>query len=149
MMKGMALAVLLWLVLVSCGGAAQGPDATPSVTPTPESSLQTEPEGAPSVTSPEGPEPTPPPPSASPGTPPSTGEAEIPEGLESVVSEVVADLASRLGVSASQIVVVSAEEVTWRDGSLGCPEPGMAYTQALVNGTRIRLSSGGVLYEYH
>jgi len=25
----------------------------------------------------------------------------------------------------------------------------MAYTQALVNGTRIRLSSGGVLYEYH
>jgi hypothetical protein len=30
--------------------------------------------------------------------------------------------------------VVQAEAVTWPDGALGCPEPGIVYTQALVPG---------------
>ena len=31
--------------------------------------------------------------------------------------------------------------VAWQpDGSLGCPQPGMAYTQALVNGSMGRIS---------
>jgi hypothetical protein len=33
-----------------------------------------------------------------------------------------------------QLVIVCAESVVWNDGSLGCPEPGMMYTQALLNG---------------
>lgn len=69
-----------------------------------------------------------------------------PEGL---VAEAIDDLAQRLNVAAEAIEVVRVEEVTWRDGSLGCPQPGMAYTQALVNGMRMELRAGGQIYHYH
>lgn len=61
----------------------------------------------------------------------------------------VDDLATALGVDAGEVEVVSVEEVTWRDGSRGCAEPGMSYTQALVDGSRITLRAGGRTYEYH
>jgi hypothetical protein len=47
------------------------------------------------------------------------------------------------------VTVVSSDDVTWRDGSLGCPEPGMGYTQALEPGTRTILEVGGKQYHYH
>ncbi|WP_344145820.1 hypothetical protein [Kribbella yunnanensis] len=65
------------------------------------------------------------------------------------VEQATADLAKRQGIQAAAVKVVSAEEVTWSDGSLGCPEPGMRYTQALVNGMRIILEADGKRYEYH
>jgi len=65
------------------------------------------------------------------------------------IPAVVADLAARLGVDESSITVVSIEEVTWPDGSLGCPQPGMMYTQALVNGSLIVLDVDGTTHEYH
>jgi hypothetical protein len=61
----------------------------------------------------------------------------------------VEDLAATLDVAADEVEVVSTEEVTWRDGSRGCAEPGMAYTQALVDGSRITLRAAGRTYEYH
>ena len=67
----------------------------------------------------------------------------------SIIDRAVADLADRLSIEQQTITVVSAEEVTWPDGSLGCPEPGRSYTQALVNGTLIRLAVDGTEYEYH
>ena len=45
--------------------------------------------------------------------------------------------------------VVEVVEVTWSDGSLGCPQPGVNYTQALANGQRVVLAAGGMTYEYH
>lgn len=65
------------------------------------------------------------------------------------VSRAVADLAEHLGVDAGDVEVVSREEVTWRDGSLGCARKGEFYTQALVEGGRIVLRAGGSTYEYH
>jgi hypothetical protein len=65
------------------------------------------------------------------------------------VEQAKADLAKRLGVEAAQVTVVSSNEVTWPDGSLGCPEPGMNYTQALVPGARIILEAAGKQYHYH
>ncbi|MGH3464600.1 MAG: hypothetical protein ACRDP9_24295 [Kribbellaceae bacterium] len=59
------------------------------------------------------------------------------------------DLAKRLSVEPAEIAVVSAQEVTWSDGSLGCPEPGMNYAQVLTEGSLIVLESGGRRYEYH
>ncbi len=53
------------------------------------------------------------------------------------------------GAPHADIEVVSVEEVTWRDGSRGCAEPGMAYTQALIDGSRITLRVGTTTYEYH
>src|ERR1044071_7735897 len=49
---------------------------------------------------------------------------------------VVADAAKRFKVAASAVVLSRAEQVTWPNGALGCPEPGMMYTQALVPGFR-------------
>lgn len=65
------------------------------------------------------------------------------------VAAAVADLTIRLGIDPSDITVVSVEEVTWPDGSIGCPQPGMRYTQALVNGSLVTLEAGGQTYEYH
>ena len=66
-----------------------------------------------------------------------------------VVRDAIADLAERQGVDASEITLVAREEVTWRDGSRGCAQPGMSYTQALVDGSRITLRLEGKEYEYH
>jgi len=50
---------------------------------------------------------------------------------------VVADAARRFKVIESSVVITAAERLNWNDGSLGCPEPGMNYSQALVPGYRI------------
>jgi len=44
--------------------------------------------------------------------------------------------------------LVSAEAVTFTDGSLGCPSPGQSYTQALVDGMRVVVSVDGRQYDY-
>jgi hypothetical protein len=59
------------------------------------------------------------------------------------------DLAQRLGIASGDIAVIAREEVTWPDGSLGCPKPGMGYTQALVAGQRLILEAAGRRYHYH
>ena len=66
-----------------------------------------------------------------------------------LVVAAVDDLAGRLGISAADVTVVDARAVTWGDGSLGCPQPGMMYTQVLVDGTLVVLKAGGQQYEYH
>ena len=47
---------------------------------------------------------------------------------------VLADAASRTGLAVGDFEVVKAEVAEWSDGSLGCPEPGVFYTQAIVSG---------------
>lgn len=74
----------------------------------------------------------------------STAGADTP-----LVKRSIEDLAEREKVDASQIEVVSVEEVTWRDGSLGCAKDDMMYTQALVDGQRITLRIDGTDYAYH
>ena len=44
---------------------------------------------------------------------------------------------------------VSAEAVTWADGSLGCAQPGRTYTQALVAGWRLVVRGPGREATYH
>ena len=65
------------------------------------------------------------------------------------VSAARTDAAARSGVPQAQIRTLSAERVTWRDGSLGCPREGLVYTQALVAGWRIRLEVGPGVWDYH
>jgi hypothetical protein len=69
--------------------------------------------------------------------------------LEEVVRASRADAARRTGVAAESLALISAEGVTWSDGSLGCPQPGMMYTQALVPGYRIRLRGPTGEMDYH
>jgi hypothetical protein len=70
-------------------------------------------------------------------------------GLDAMVHAARADAARRIGLAADSFELVGAERVTWRDGSLGCPQPGMSYTMALVPGYRIRLHGAGQLLDYH
>jgi hypothetical protein len=57
--------------------------------------------------------------------------------------------AMRFGVPESEVAVAGALRVVWSDGSLGCPEDGMMYTQALVDGYRLTLEVDGRRVEYH
>ncbi len=68
--------------------------------------------------------------------------------LQSMVQKALADAARRTGRDETTLKVLSAEAVTWPDGSVGCPEPGMLYTQALVPGYRVRIQAGTELLDY-
>jgi hypothetical protein len=69
--------------------------------------------------------------------------------IANLVQQAQQDLAKQLAVPVEQIEFVSFEDVLWPDGSLGCPQPGMAYTQVLVEGYRILLQYEGQTYAYH
>lgn len=68
---------------------------------------------------------------------------------ETLVDKAILDLVTRTEVSPDDVTVVVAEAVTWPDGALGCPQPGMSYTQALVDGSRVHLFADGRLFIYH
>ncbi|MGL4175739.1 MAG: hypothetical protein ACRCSN_06635 [Dermatophilaceae bacterium] len=67
----------------------------------------------------------------------------------SEVEAAVADAAERAGVAAAQAVPASHQRVTWTDGSLGCPQKGMSYTQAEVEGEVLVVRAGGTMLQYH
>lgn len=58
-------------------------------------------------------------------------------------------LASDLGVPVERVTVVEVQGVEWRDGSLGCPQPGMLYPQVITPGYRVTLEADGKTYNYH
>jgi hypothetical protein len=78
-------------------------------------------------------------------TPQPEGGAAPAELLEQAID----DLMQRTGARADEIEVLSAEPVTWRDGSLGCAKPGVDYIQVLIDGYRIVLKYAGREYDYH
>jgi len=59
------------------------------------------------------------------------------------------DLATRLGLAMEAIKVSGATTVTWRSGAVGCPKPGVSYTDVLVPGVWILLRVDNAIYEYH
>jgi hypothetical protein len=65
-----------------------------------------------------------------------------------LLDEIIADAAERVGVAVADVAVVRAEAVTWPDGSLGCPEPDMGYTQALVPGYWVVVDAEGQELDY-
>ena len=73
----------------------------------------------------------------------------IPGADSDFVRVAIDDLATRLDLSPDDIEVTRFDEVTWPDGSMGCPRKGMKYTQVLVNGSLIVLRADGTDYHYH
>jgi hypothetical protein len=74
---------------------------------------------------------------------PVTGE--VPEDM---MAAILADAADRADLPPEAFTVVRAEAVIWNDGSLGCPQPGMMYTQALVDGYWVELQAEGKELDY-
>lgn len=84
--------------------------------------------------------------STPPGNDPQLPVGEVPiELLEAIVTEA----AERAGATEQDVHVIAAERVTWNDGSIGCPDPGMAYTQALVPGYRVVVEFGKEELHFH
>jgi hypothetical protein len=158
----MRCSLLAWTVLILAAGllcagcsGAPAPLATPGEpavgepqldeTPEPSETVDPGSESEVSVTA------TPTPAATQPERPadstPTPGSIE--PSLKELANQAREDLARRLSLPAASIEVVEAQSVVWRDGSLGCPEPGMAYTQALVEGTLIHLRAGERDFYYH
>lgn len=76
-------------------------------------------------------------------SPPVTGEVPA-----SLLDDIRADLAQLSGVDQESIFVIQDQAITWSDGSLGCPQPGVFYTQALVPGYWVVLQVGEKQYDY-
>jgi hypothetical protein len=155
-----ALAVLVGVAalaagtLVACGGDDDGAEVAPTDTEVPMTDPSTGkplppdrlPGTDPSSTDPPS---TDPPTTGTPATEP-PANVTIPSRAQARVDAAVADLAARLSVEASDIAVVDYRDVTWADGSLGCPEPDMSYIQRLTPGTLLVLGApNGVTFEYH
>lgn len=65
-----------------------------------------------------------------------------------ILTAVLEDAAERASVTPSEVEVLTAEAVTWSDGSLDCPEPDMMYTQALVDGYHVIVEAAGEKLDY-
>lgn len=70
---------------------------------------------------------------------------EVPQSLLQRLVDIAAD---ETGVEQPEIDIVRAEAVVWNDGSLGCPEPGVMYTQVPADGYHVELVAGDALYDY-
>jgi hypothetical protein len=146
-----SLAISLWILMVWLTGCSQlapaaGPGSvSPSVTEIPAQPVSaTEPVQAPVTTF-------------------TAGETLAPEEtvigpmkptpenpyITSLAQQALQNLAARLNVPVDQIELLSFEDVVWPDGGLGCPTPGMVYTQVMVEGYRILLQHQGQVYAYH
>jgi len=148
------LRVLLWAVLVGavvgCVPAApeealEGapPGETPERVPVEETAL---PEGIEPVATQLATDPAP-----TPATDAGSElEAVLPAGEvpQAMFDAVVADALTRSGAARSAVVVEKSEQVQWSDGSLGCPQPDMMYTMAIVDGYQIVLNVGGERLDY-
>lgn len=119
-MRRTLVAAALALLLSGC--AAGGPMSTPSEQPPPGASPSTSPGGSPGQ----------------------GGTAAVPAARW----QAILDDLGRRGVDTGTVEVVSAREVTWNDGSLGCPKPGQFYTQALVPGLQVVVRAGVTEYDY-
>lgn len=69
--------------------------------------------------------------------------------IEDLLTIVIQDLSSRLGVPPAAIEVQSAEQTDWPNSSLGCPFPGYNYADVITPGYQITLVALGISYIYH
>lgn len=120
-MKRTVLLAVVALLLAACGDAADVSGTTVDVISTST--------GPDSTTTPKG------------------GDTTMPDQPDPIEAA-TADLAARLSVDASDIVVVKVQAVKWPDGSLGCPQEGELYTQAVVDGQQIFLGHEDRIYDY-
>lgn len=82
-------------------------------------------------------------------SPTASGSSASPDGLpDDLRAAILADATAFLDVDASTVSIVSAEAVTWNDGSLGCPKRGVVYIQMLIDGFRVIVGAGDQQLDY-
>ncbi|MDP8904546.1 MAG: hypothetical protein M3N29_04415 [Chloroflexota bacterium] len=65
-----------------------------------------------------------------------------------ILQTLINDAAARAGAAAEAVTIVRADAVTWRDSSLGCPEPGTMYLPVLTEGFWVVLEVAGTEYDF-
>lgn len=123
--KLVAISTTVALIVVGCGSPDDG--AAPSTTVGPPSTV------ADSTTVPD-------------HTSTTTG-ADLPADTDAIANA-ISHLTEHLSATASEVVVIEAKPVRWSDGSLGCPQEGQMYTQAIVDGAQVLLQVGDRIYDY-
>jgi hypothetical protein len=117
-----AFAVAAILAFAACGAEAGEPGSTGTPIVTPRATPALTPTGE---------------------TPPVQGKVP-----QKILEPILKEAAALANVAREQLVIVRAEPVVWNDGSLGCPEPGMGYTQALVNGYWVVIKGAGQTFDF-
>lgn len=138
-LRPLAVVPLAALVVIACSGGASGPSGPPGSdgsSPGPASPAKTgrSPDGGPAGSG------------GGSGGPPFPGGGDPPP--RALLQAVSADAAARAGVGPAAVSLVGARAVEWPDGSLGCPQPGMVYTQAIVAGWQIVVRAADRDYDY-
>lgn len=71
------------------------------------------------------------------------GPGSAAASLEALHAAILADAAAGWGAADPAVLrVAQSEAITWPNGALGCPQPGVQYTQALVPGWRLVVRDG-------
>jgi hypothetical protein len=78
--------------------------------------------------------------------PPSPQVGEAPPAVVDAARVMLATEVGAEAAASADLVVAGA--VTWPDGALGCPEPGMFYTQMVVPGYQLVFEVDGKRYDY-
>jgi hypothetical protein len=115
---------MLSAALVAAGCGVSGPGST-GATPSPDGRATTAPIGTP------------------PSGTPVDGAVPAP-----ILEAVITRTAAAAAVDPNSVTVVRAEPARWSDGSRGCPQPGVMYTQAIVDGYWIVLDAAGEEYDF-
>ena len=80
---------------------------------------------------------------------PTNPPAIVGEVPEAILNDIYADLTTLTGAEKETITLITAQELIWSDGALGCPQPGEVYTQATVPGYQVILELNSTTYDYH
>lgn len=134
---------LLAMVCTACAPALSSPTAAQPVSPTQGEPSTIEVESNATPTRPEKTLPDGAVPVETVAVTPILGEAP-----DKLMDAIIADLVEQHEVDPQAIDVIQAEAVVWKDGSLGCAQPGQVYTQAPVDGYHVILSAGSQTYDY-
>lgn len=81
---------------------------------------------------------------------PGQGSAESLSDADRTVALLAIDaLSAETGVPKDRILVDTIRAVDWRDSSLGCPKPGMAYLDVITPGHKVTLRVDGQIHVVH
>ena len=70
---------------------------------------------------------------------------------DEILNKLLADVQSQTGIDTlgtDDYNIIRSEAIIWPDGSLGCPQPGVVYTQAPVEGYWIVIEAVGKTWDY-
>ncbi len=81
---------------------------------------------------------------------PGQGSEQALSDADRAIAQLAIDaLATEIGLPKDQILVDTVRAVDWRDSSLGCPKPGMAYLDVITPGHKVTLRANGQIYVVH